>query len=206
MLTCRFVQFRPSEAVCTCNDRELNGICCHLLAASRHPDLEGQCAPLSSQPSSQVALGGGVSYEQPTCEPLGDSLGQELQRIRQTGEEGRRALGQQQTNADPFTAEVHSLCSIVKRSLLSMPAGEDSLQPTAKRAGKQLAKRLSRPENRNKEVPLFPGRSKSSKASAHHQHPPGLAPLPKLAKKGRPSTKVREWAAKHLLQRLAWQH
>ena len=211
---CRSVQFRPSEGVCTCNDWEINGACCHLLAAQRHPEFEGQeLAPLSCLLANDlVVVGGGTRFEQPASEPLGDNVVEEMQRIQRAGEAAAEALGQQRTNADPTTAEVRSLCNAVQRSLISMPDGEAKeaclellrqtaaevreraatagFQPTAARAGKQQTKRLSRPENRRLEVPLYPGRARGRSAAAGRLGL-SLPSLPVLKKRGKVSNKVR---------------
>jgi hypothetical protein len=200
--------------VCTCNDWELNGACCHLLAAFRHPELQGQhLAPISSLLASQLVTASSASYEQPTCEPLGDNIADEMQCIQRAGEAAMLRLSQQRTNADPLTAEVRCLCNGVQRFLLGMPAGAErdacmetlrraagqikeqaaaaGFKPTAARAGKQLNKQLRRPENRRLEVPLFPRRAKARSAPASHPQL-GLsnASFPVLKKKGKESTKV----------------
>ena len=219
---CRFIQFRPAENFCTCNDWELNGICCHLLAARRLPEFAEQALPSPGAVTTSQVIGGGARYERPAREPLGDdpqAIQQELQRIREAGVQATQLGIQQRSNADPFVAEVRSRTNALQRCLLGMPAGESreecmeilknaeevvrekataaGFQLTFARAGKRMTKKLSRPENRRKERALYPGRAKKVPLAAVSK-PAAVHEFQPLAKKGRKPTKVGSHMATHI--------
>lgn len=209
---CRFVKFRPVEGFCTCNDRELNGLCCHLLAASQHPTFAQVRLPPLTCPAADdvISISGAVRYETPAREPLGDNPAVELQRMRAAREEATASLQQRGSSADPSAAEALSLTNGIKRCVLGLPDGEAreqcmgiireaaervkataeaaGFQPTAVRAAKKETKFRSRSENRRKERPLYPGRaSKRARLTTDDTTP---AAFPALKKKGVKSDKV----------------
>lgn len=150
---------------------------------------------------------------------MGDDMGAgELHSLLATQSATAAAVQRGQSNVDPAVAEIRGDLATVQRIALGLPAEEQQelqqaikdlriaaevmaeatrMEPAEKRAGKQERRRNGRPEGQRVVTALHKGRkNKRSRAALMHQQQELVQPedcsdpLPKAAKKGRPTHKV----------------